>query len=162
LKKKSQPKQSTTKIGKNKGKIEPISSTTRSPTKKKANTGNLKNTMKNQVNSEKAQIDLDFESAMLEMTFDNLAGLMKTLGIPTPQATKIKQQAKLIATFNQKMIHTGHPDQVINLGEKLMPWILKISTAGMFVEPLGKLLIHMAEKKKEDSIIAEEAKSARG
>jgi hypothetical protein len=114
-------------------------------------------------NSEKTKIDLAFETAMLEMSFDNLVGLMKTIGIPAPQATKIKQQAKLIAMFNQKMIENGHPEQVINMGEKLMPWILKISTAGMFIEPLGKLLIKMGEKKKEDDDeIIEEKTSTRG
>lgn len=113
-------------------------------------------------NSEKTQIDLAFETAMLEMSFDNLAGLMKTIGIPSPQAKKIKQQAKLIAMFNQKMIQAGHPEQVINMGEKLMPWILKISTAGMFIEPLGKLLMKMGDKKKDDAEIIEETKSVRG
>ena len=112
-------------------------------------------------NSERAQIDLDFETAMLEMSFENLAGLMKTIGMPSPQAKKIKQQAKLIAMFNQKMIQTGHPEQVINMGEKLMPWILKISTAGMFIEPLGKLLMKMGDKNKEEDEIIEEMKSAR-
>ena len=112
---------------------------------------------------ERTQIDLAFETAMLEMSFDNLAGLMKTLGIPSPQETKIKQQAKLIAMFNQKMIESGHPDQVINMGEKLMPWILKISTAGMFIEPLGKLLLKMGDKKKKDDDgIKEEKESTRG
>ncbi len=113
------------------------------------------------VNSERAKINLAFESAMLEMSFDNLAGLMKTFGIPSPQANKIKQQAKLIAMFNQKMIEGGHPEQVINMGEKLLPWILKISTAEMFIEPLGKWLLSMAEKKKEDAAIVEKKKSMR-
>ena len=113
------------------------------------------------VNSERAKINLAFETAMLEMSFDNLAGLMKTFGIPSPQANKIKQQAKLIAMFNQKMIEGGHPEQVINMGEKLLPWILKISTAEMFIEPLGKWLISMAEKKKEDAAIVEKKKSMR-
>ncbi len=113
------------------------------------------------VNSERAKINLAFETAMLEMSFDNLAGLMKTFGIPSPQAKKIKQQAKLIAMFNQKMIEGGHPEQVINMGEKLLPWILKISTAEMFIEPLGKWLISMAEKKKEDAAIVEKKKSMR-
>jgi hypothetical protein len=113
-------------------------------------------------NSERTKIDLAFETAMLEMSFENLAGLMKTIGIPAPQATKIKQQAKLIAMFNQKMIENGHPEQVIDMGEKLMPWILKISTAGMFIEPLGKLLIKMGAKKNEDDEIIIAKKSARG
>ena len=113
------------------------------------------------VNSERAKINLAFETAMLEMSFDNLAGLMKTFGIPSPQAKKIKQQAKLIAMFNQKMIEGGHPEQVINMGEKLLPWILKISTAEMFIEPLGKWLLSMAEKKKEDAVIVEKKKSMR-
>jgi len=114
------------------------------------------------VSPERTKIDLAFETAMLEMSFENLAGLMKTIGIPAPQSTKIKQQAKLIAMFNQKMIETGHPEQVIDMGEKLMPWILKISTAGMFIEPVGKLLMKMGGKKKEDDDeITEEMKSAR-
>lgn len=114
------------------------------------------------VNPERTQIDLAFETAMLETSLENLAGLMETIGIPSPQAKRIKQQAKLIAMFNQKMIQTGHPEQVINMGEKLMPWILKISTVGMFIEPLGKMLMKMADKKKEDAEIIEEEKSARG
>ncbi len=117
--------------------------------------------MPNNANPERTQIDLAFETAMLEMSFENLAGLMKTIGIPSPQEKKIKQQAKLIAMFNQKMIQTGHPEQVINMGEKLMPWILKISTAGMFIEPLGKLLMKMGDKNKGEEEIIEEMKSAR-
>ena len=121
-----------------------------------------KEKLSSHTNSERSQIDVEFETAMLEMSFDNLAKLMKTIGIPSPEATKIKQQAKLIAMFNQKMIQAGHPDQVINMGEKLMPWILKISTAGMFIEPLGKLLMKKGNKKKEDTGIIKEKKSMRG
>ncbi len=131
-------------------------------TSKKRKTSKMKSVIRDlDVNSERTKIDLAFETAMLEMSFDNLAELMKTFGIPSPQAKKIKQQAKLIAMFNQKMIEGGHPEQVINMGEKLLPWILKISTAEMFIEPLGKWLISMAEKKKEDAIIVEKKKSMR-
>ncbi|MEO9308086.1 MAG: hypothetical protein ABI342_07230 [Nitrososphaera sp.] len=113
------------------------------------------------VKSERVQIDLDFETAMLEMSFENLAGLMKTLGIPSPQTKKIKQQARLIAMFNQKMIESGHPEQVINMGEKIMPWIVKISTAEMFMEPLGKWMMEMVGKKKGTHKIVEKTKSMR-
>ncbi len=124
---------------------------------------NMKSVIKDlDIKSERAKIDLAFETAMLEMSFDNLAGLMKTFGIPSPQAKKIKQQAKLIAMFNQKMIESGHPEQVINMGEKLLPWILKISTAEMFIEPLGKWLLEMADKKKDEFKIVEKTKSMRG
>ncbi len=126
--------------------------------KSKANTKSVKDP---NFKSERSQIDLAFETAMLEMSFDNLAGLLKTFGIPTPQAKKIKQQARLIAMFNQKMIQSGHPEQVINMGEKILPWILKISTAEMFIEPLGKWLMEMSGKKKEAGIV-EKTKSMRG
>ncbi len=130
---------------------------------KKGKTSSMKSVIHNlDVKSERAKIDLAFETAMLEMSFDNLAGLMKTFGIPSPQAKKIKQQAKLISMFNQKMIEAGHPEQAINMGEKLLPWILKISTAEMFIEPLGKWLLEMADKKKEDKDIIEKKKSMRG
>ena len=133
----------------------------RSQISKKRNSGNVKNVIHNlDFKSEKAKIDLAFETAMLEMSFDNLAGLMKTFGIPSPQAKKIKQQAKLIAMFNQKMMESGHPEQVINMGEKLLPWILKISTAEMFIEPLGKWLMKMSDKKKDSEVI-EKTKSMR-
>lgn len=133
-----------------------------SASKKKRQTSNMKNVIQDiDVNSEKSKINLDFETAMLEMSFDNLAGLMKTFGIPSPHAKKIKQQAKLISMFNQKMIEGGHPEQVINMGEKILPWILRISTAEMFIEPIGKWLIEMADKRKENSGIAEKKKSMR-
>lgn len=133
-----------------------------STSKKKRQTSNIKNLIQDiDVNSEKSKINLDFETAMLEMSFDNLASLMKTFGIPSPHAKKIKQQAKLISMFNQKMIEGGHPEQVINMGEKILPWILRISTAEMFIEPIGKWLIEMADKRKENSGIAEKKKSMR-
>jgi hypothetical protein len=122
----------------------------------------IKNVFENvDVNEERSKIDLAFESAMLEMSFENISGLLKTFGIPSPQAKKIKQQAKLIAMFNQKMIQSGHPEQVISMGEKILPWILKISTAEMFLEPLGKWLIEVAGKKKHTGIV-EKTKSMRG
>lgn len=131
-------------------------------TYKKRQTSNMKNVIQDMdVNSEKLKINLDFETVMLEMSFDNLASLMKTFGIPSPHAKKIKQQAKLISMFNQKMIEGGHPEQVINMGEKLLPWILRISTAEMFIEPIGKWLMDMADKRKENSGIVEKKKSMR-
>lgn len=133
-----------------------------SSSKKKRHISNMKNVIQDiSINSERSKINLAFETAMLEMSFDNLASLMKTFGIPSPHAKKIKQQAKLISIFNQKMIEGGHPEQVINMGEKLLPWILKISTAEMFIEPIGKWLMEMADKRKEDSGIAEKKKSMR-
>lgn len=133
-----------------------------SSSKKKKHNSNMKNVIQDtSINSERSKINLAFETAMLEMSFDNLASLMKTFGIPSPHAKKIKQQAKLISIFNQKMIEGGHPEQVINMGEKLLPWILKISTAEMFIEPIGKWLMEMADKRKEDSGITEKKKSMR-
>jgi hypothetical protein len=151
LKKQSEPEKKTEKIDGNKIEIETVSPIFRPPPKKKES-NNLENVIGRfpSTNPELDQVNLDFETAMLEMSFENVAGIMRTVGIPAPQAKKIKRQAHLIAMFNQKMVQSGHPEQVINMGEKLLPWMLKISVVGMFIEPLGKTLMKLGDKKKDD------------
>lgn len=160
LKKKSEPEASTTKVDNNKIEIQTVAPVPRPPPQAKKKT--LENLVENiEVDHEKNKLDLEFEIAMLEMSFDNIAGIIRIFGIPAPQAKKIKHQAKLIAMFNQRMIATGHPEEVIDMGSKLLPWMLKISTVGMFAEPIGKVLMKLGDKKKEDAGIIEETKSMR-
>jgi hypothetical protein len=160
LKKKSDTPKEKTTVDSNKIEIKTVSPTQRPGRKvKPTNFENIINTI--DVGKESASFELEFETAILEMSFDNIAGIMRTLRIPAPQAKRIKHQAKLIAMFNQKMIQANRPDQCINVGEKLLPIMLKISTIGMFVEPIGKMLMKIGDKKSESAGIIEEKQSMR-
>lgn len=112
------------------------------------------------VTMSKEQIDtmLQFESDMIELSFDNIAMFLKSVGMPAPQQKKIKQMCHTIALFNQKMEMAGKPDQKIDVGEKLLPWMIKIGCVGLFLQPIAGKYFSGKDSKSE---IKKEPKSMR-
>ncbi|GEM_PF-6223983 len=90
-------------------------------------------------NLSKEQLDtmLQFESDMIELSFSNISMFLKSLGVPAPQQNKIKKMCHTIAIFNQKMDLAGKPEQKIDIGEKLLPLMIKIGVVGMFFQPIA-------------------------
>ena len=86
----------------------------------------------------KAQIA--FEAEMILLSFENVADFEKMILGRSPKIAKMKKMAVHIATYNHLMRSNGKPEQVIDMGEKLMKYMLYAGVAGMFLNELGATL----------------------
>jgi hypothetical protein len=99
---------------------------------------------------QKAESDktkIEFEQGMIMMSFENIAGFQDlALGI-SPKSKKMQQMALRIATYNHMMRENGTPEECINVGDKLMKYMLWAGIAGLFLTPLGIKLKQLGDKK---------------
>ncbi|MGI0092756.1 MAG: hypothetical protein ACREA8_01490 [Nitrosotalea sp.] len=94
-------------------------------------------------------LQIEFEAGMIQMSFENIAGFEHLALGMSPKNKKMQQMAVRIATYNQMMRKAGKPEEVINVGDKLMKYMLWAGIAGMFLTPLGLKLKDMGEKKND-------------
>lgn len=93
------------------------------------------------------QKKIDFEAGMIMMSFENIAGFESLALGMSPKSKKMQQMALRIATYNHMMRENGKPEEVINVGDKMMKYMLWAGIAGMFLTPLGLKLKEFGDKK---------------
>jgi len=104
---------------------------------------------------EASELKIKFESEIIEMSFQSIADIEKLVGLPAPQAKKIKRIASTIALYNESMTQAGTPEKCINVGERLLPIFIKLSIASMFIMPIAQKFMGKDfgnKKKSEDGI----------
>lgn len=104
---------------------------------------------------------IEFEAGMIQMSFENIADFEQLALGMSPRSKKIQQMALRIATYNHMMREAGKPEEVINVGDKLLKWMLWAGIAGMFLTPLGLKLKDMREKKNDGIKPKKETRSMR-
>jgi len=107
----------------------------------------MKKPLTDEQQKELDQKKIEFESGMILMSFENIAGFESLALGMSPKSKKMQQMALRIATYNHMMREAGKPEEVINVGDKLMKWMLWAGIAGMFLTPLGLKLKEIGDKK---------------
>ncbi|MHB8545641.1 MAG: hypothetical protein ACYDAJ_02615 [Nitrosotalea sp.] len=104
---------------------------------------------------------IEFETGMILMSFENIAGFQDlALGI-SPKSKKMQQMALRIATYNHMMRENGTPEECINVGDKLMKYMLWAGIAGLFLTPLGMKVKQLGDKKSSGITPKKETRSMR-
>lgn len=104
-------------------------------------------------------LELKFSSDMVMMSFENIADFLKSLEIPAPKMKKIKQMAGTIALYNQKVTRAGHPEKIIDVGEKYLGLMIKIGIIGMFGHPIAAKIKEYLEKRQPSDGVQEKTES---
>jgi|SRR6185312_4270849 len=88
--------------------------------------------------AESIDADLQLEADMIAMSLQALADFEGALSLPAPQQKKIDKMALMIATYNRKMVQSGHPEKVMNVSDRVAELMLKLGLASMFILPVVK------------------------
>lgn len=88
------------------------------------------------------------EEMMINFTLEDVSFFIEALGLPRPQAKRLKKRAKQIAMFNEIQRINGHPENVISISDNILKPLMMIGLFVTFAEPIVKKYFPQDDRKK--------------
>lgn len=102
--------------------------------------------------SEMEKAGQSVQELMNQYMLEDIANFIGALGLPKPKAKRIMVLAKRITYYNEIQVKNGHPENIIQIHEKLLKPLLFLGMFTTFAFPVVQKYFKPAEKKNDKDL----------